>query len=333
MFDGVDPNAQANVTQARYWGRFVGVQGFFLNRIMSTWQSDVGNDPANPVWQKVRQFQFIYSRHGMVDNFLKVAIWNRHDWRDAAANAQVIENFANGAALAKYAGFKGVALDTEPYVPIWGGDAGGPELAPTVYKVGKAIGRAMHQAYPAMTLFLIDDTLYWANRGETNRGGNALSVPFLRGLFSAGFSHVVIGTELTYDDPAIATVTEQALGEYRKFFETNGLPPANISIAPGLWPLGRSYQNKSARMSPSQFEELLRAAFSTAPDYVWIYGYGSAWQTGGPYGEAKVTKRFKEYTAVLHRVQAACAKNQRLSGHKLRGYWAESPLWTNGRHE
>lgn len=106
------------------------------------------------------------------------------------ANAQLVENFANGAVLAKYAGFKGVAIDTEPYVPIWGGDAGGLELGPTVYKEGRAIGLAMHQAYPAMTLFLIQDALYWANRHQGYHGGYGLAVPFLRGLLSAGFSHV-----------------------------------------------------------------------------------------------------------------------------------------------
>jgi hypothetical protein len=67
----------------------------------------------------------------------------------------------------------------------------------------------------------------------------------------------------------------------------------------------------------------LRTAFSVAPDYVWIYGAGSAWQTDGPYGKGKVAKRFKQYAAVLQRVQAACA-NQHLSGK--RSPWSKHEL-------
>lgn len=104
----------------------------------------------------------------------------------------------------------------------------------------------------------------------------------------------IIEVELTHKDLAVATITKQRLESTVNSSKRN-FPLTDISIAPGLWPLGRSYEDKSARMSPSQFEEVLRTVFSVAPDYVWIYGFGSAWQTGGPYGEAKVTKRFRIY--------------------------------------
>ena len=164
MFDGVNIRTQNDADQARYWGERVGVQGFFLNNVMAYWQQDVGASPASSVWQQAKQFQNTYAKYGVEDNFVKVAIWRPHDWRSAERNAALVSHFAHAAALAKYAGFKGVALDFEPYVPIWGGEAGGPERAATVQAEGEAIARAMYQAYPGMTLVLIQDALYSADR-------------------------------------------------------------------------------------------------------------------------------------------------------------------------
>ncbi len=41
MFDGSDIRTQTTVSQAEYWGKDVGVQGFFVNRIMPDWQTNV----------------------------------------------------------------------------------------------------------------------------------------------------------------------------------------------------------------------------------------------------------------------------------------------------
>ena len=77
-------------------------------------------------------------------------------------------------------------------------------------------------------------------------------------------------------------------------------------MAPGLWPLGVSYKDKSPRIPPGEFERRLKLAFAAARDYVWIYGFGSAWQTGGPYGSAPVAPDFPKYLNAVHDAQASC---------------------------
>lgn len=308
MFDGVDIKTQTKVVSAEYWANIVGVQGVFLNHVMSTWQKNVGASSDGQIWVLAKRFQTIYSRFGVTDNFLKVRVPNKpYDWRNVKENEAVLRNFRDAARLAKYAGLKGVALDLEPYVPVWGGSAGGPGADQAVYREGLAIGKAMHEVNSGMTLVLIKDVLHWASLHKRWHGGFGLAPEFVKGLLKAGFDHVVIATEQTYKDSDVAGVVKHTLTEYRNFAAKNHLPVKELSVAPGLWPLGKSYQDKTARLTPAQFRQELQAAFTVAPDYVWIYGYGSAWQTDGPYGKGPVVKNFNMYTGAIHRVEAACA--------------------------
>lgn len=60
-------------------------------------------------------------------------------------------------------------------------------------------------------------------------------------------------------------------------------------------------------MTPAQFSAALQKSEAAARDYVWLYGFGSAWQTDGPYGLGPVVANFKQYKAVIHRAEAACS--------------------------
>jgi len=306
LSDSTEIGKQTTAESADYWGRTVGAQGFLVNHVMWDWQTDVGIDPESKLWRLTKTFQTLYSAAGATDNFLKVAIYKRHSWQDAAANTAVIANFAHAAALAKYAGFKGVALDLEPYVPIWGGEAGGPELAPIVARNAQAIGRAMRDAYPDMTLILVGDALHWGRMRQGYHGGYALALPFLQALLSARFPHVVIATELTFEKPDIENLAQQVRREYDMFAKERNVPPTDLTVAPGIWPLGASYEDKSPRIPPEEFGRRLMQAFGSARDYVWIYGFGSAWQTAGPYGAAPVTANFQAYLKEVHETVSRC---------------------------
>ena len=319
MFDGTNFRSQINAQQAAYWGQTVGVQGFFVNNVMPDWQADVGADPGSALWQRVKAFQAIYSRHGVTDNFIKVALYKGHDWSDPAQNAAVVQHFSHAAALASYAGFKGIALDLEPYVPTWSG-AGDSNLAGTIQDEGRAIGEAMHAAFPAMTLVIIKDGMREAFPhtplagirsqlahptdvpARAWHGGYAMSIPFLRGLLSVRWTQVVIGTEDTYKNTEIESSVRQTARNYADL--ANAV--SELSVAPGLWPLGHSYADKSSRVSPAEFQQHLQEAFVAAKQYVWIYGYGSAWQSGGPYGAGRVASNFMQYVDAIHQVRASC---------------------------
>lgn len=337
MFDGINVKTEAGTQQASYWGRAVGVQGVFVSNVMGYWQADVGTDPDSKLWQQARLFQSNYAKYGVTDNFIKVALYKPHDWTSARQNSAIIEHFAHAAALARYAGFKGMALDLEPYTPTWVPSADGTELASTVEREGRGIGQAMFAAYPDMTLIVMPDVLDSSDRYRTvkqklmsglhqlksgtldlsKHDTYELAVPFLRGLLSVPWRQVVIGIEQTYSrnsDGIVATVP-QVRQLYTDFMQENGASQTAPAIATGLWPLGRTSADKSARESPERFAERLRVAFDVSNDYVWIYGKGGTWQAGDQPDTAPPASNFQQFVDAIHQVRAGCAAPNATRGY------------------
>lgn len=312
MTAGVNIHKQTDSRQAAYWGDTVGVQGFMVNYIATDWQTDVGTNPDSATWKLARRFQSLYSRHGVTDNFVKIGLYRGHDWRDAEANRKATRNLAHAAALARYAGMKGLALDLEPYKPSWVDPSGDKALAKRVQAEGRKMGQAMHDAFPGMTLFVLPDVLREAEHEKKSKGGDRylLAAPFVRGLLSIPWAHVVIGTEFTYSAHAerIPLFMRQAEARYRDTPERRDALNAGFSIAPGLWPLGPNAKDKSARFSPAEFRQRLQVAFDRSQRYVWIYGSGSAWQKDGPFGPVPgpVATSFRQFLDAIHQVRANC---------------------------
>ncbi len=328
MFDGINVKTQAGPQQAAYWGQTVGVQGVFVNNVMGYWQADVGTDPGSKLWQQAKLFQSNYAKYGVTDNFIKVALYKTHDWNSAGQNSAVIEHFAHAAALARYAGFKGIALDLEPYTPTWGGSAGGAGLASTVEQEGRGIGQAMIAAYPDMTLIVMPDVLESSDRYKTLKqklmsgvhqlkSGNTnlsrhenyeLAVPFLRGLLSVPWKHVVVGLEQTYsrNSDGIAITVPRSRQLYTEFMQENGATQTVPGIATGLWPLGRTSKDKSAREAPERFAQRLRVASDASDDYVWIYAKGDTWRAVERPDAAPLASNFQQFVATIHQVRADC---------------------------
>jgi hypothetical protein len=307
MFDGLDIRAGVHDKEAEYWGKVVGIDGFFVNELIPDWQSDVGTDPQGKDWQLAEQFQNAYAKQGVDVNFIKIAFYHEHDWRNAEQNSAAASHLAHAAALATAVGFKGIALDLEPYVDIWAGRAGGVEMAPAVYAEGKAIAQAMHDAYPSMSLIIIQDALGYDSRNGAlgEHGGYKLAVPFVKGLLSVPWADVAVATEQTYDGNVTA-LSKSTLAMWKAFVNENRLPNQQMSVAPGLWPLGKSKTDKSARMTPQKFAQGMADAYSVAPNYAWIYGYNSAWQTDGAYGKGPVAPGFDAYPEAIRRVKSSC---------------------------
>lgn len=327
MFDGVDMQSAATSSQAAYWGQTVGIQGVFLNSVMPYWPADVGTNPDSTLWQQSKRFQAEYARHGVTDNFIKVALYKPHDWRDAQQNAKVVEHFAHAAALAHYAGFKGIALDLEPYTPTWGSSADVKSLGPTVEQEGRAIAEAMHAADPGMTLFLLPDVLsemhhhdatllqrfksgyHRLRTGTTGRTESyALAPFFLHGLLSVPWQHVVVGMEQTYSRNAdgIASSMPADYQRYAAFLGQAGESAANLSMAPGLWPLGPNARSRAARETPERFTGRLAVTFTNAQRYVWIYGKGGTWQVNAPADLGPMAANFQQFLDAIHQMRAQC---------------------------
>lgn len=299
LYMSVNYDRENNLVDAQYWGKTVGVQGVFINYLMTYWTTNVGATP-NALWQSAKSFQEIYAKYGVTDNFVKVSIYNNLNWNDQNVVNQYVTDFGNLAKLARYAGFKGIALDLEPYNSAWGGVAGGNQQ--TVQRAAKLIGQAMHQAYPDMTLMILPDVVYEYNATKDlslRTGGYALAIPFVSGLFQQPWKQVVMATEGTYraSPPSIVHWVNLTYSNYDGMFAPGQFP---FSVAPGIWPLGVSSTDKSAVMSVSQFQQNLATDYAEADSYVWIFGMGNAWQTD-KYGS--VVPNFYQYTNV---VKSAC---------------------------
>lgn len=299
LYAALDYNTDNNSIDAKYWGKTVGVQGVFINYLMTYWTTNVGAAP-NSLWNGAKQFQQTYARYGVTDNFIKVSIYSNLDWNDPSVVAQYVTNFGNLAKLAKYAGFKGIALDLEPYRSAWGGVAGGNEQI--AQAAGQSIGQAMFQAYPGMTLIILPDVVYQTDVTKDltlSTGGYALSVPFVTGLFQQSWKQVIMATEGTYraSPASILHWVDVTYANYAGMFPPGQFP---FSVAPGIWPLGVSPTDKSAVMTVDQFQQSLDTDYTVTDTYVWIFGMGTAWQSD-QYGP--VVSNFPQY---LNVVRHAC---------------------------
>jgi hypothetical protein len=302
MFDGPDITKDTNEDKARYWGDEVGVDGFLLNHVMASWETTVPNSESSPVASNLKRFQELYARHGVDQNFIKVAIYKPLNWKDQTERAHVVDNFRRGAELARLAGMRGMALDLESYVKgFWETDAADPAKGQTIYEMGKAIGDAIERGYPGSPVFIVREVLWWAGRAKNY----ALSGRFWDGFVASSVPHIYVGEELTYDKSGIPS---ELLTMYRDNAVHNHVDPGKVEIVPGLWPLGHSYTDKSPRMSVETFGKDLKQSFGEHTKYVWIYGFGSAWETDGSYGKGPVTKNFNDYVRALHNVKSHCAE-------------------------
>jgi hypothetical protein len=310
MFDGLDIRTENNETEARYWGQIIGVQGFYVGNVMASWDDSVGNDEESKTYQEVKQFQETYSSFGVTDNFIKVALYTKPHWGDQVALSKVVENFREASHLARYAGMKGLAIDLEPYAAgYWDKDPAIPGKEEQVYLLGRRIGGAILSEFPDATIIVLPEVLSYEDLSysEGLRQAYALCSRFWDGLVQAHFKQLIISTETSYDSSRPDLVASNIKKVYQDNLSKNGVDPKSVAIAVGIWPLAKTYTDKSPRCTPSQFEERLRLAFQLKSPYVWIYGHGSAWEKDGPYGKGDVAPRFHEYVRAVHKIEDSCA--------------------------
>jgi hypothetical protein len=315
MFDGLGYRpADYSEADAKYWGRVIGVQGFFLNYVMGGWGNSVGDDESSPLYQRLKVFQETFSKYGVTDNFIKVASRLSLDWSNPKAQAQVVSNFRQAAHLARYAGLKGLALDLEPQAEgLWFEDSKLPDKSDRVFRFGRQVGEAIHATFPDATIIVLPEVLMYSSAADeygTSRN-YALSPRFWDGLSQSHFHKLIIATELTYNSWRPDQIARNIREKYQENLIQNSLDPDSVPLAPGIWPLGKTYTDKAPRISTSQFKDRLGRAYQEArhegSPYVWIYGFGSAWQTDGPYGKGNVTPQFGEYVDVLKQMEKSCS--------------------------
>lgn len=224
-----------------------------------------------------------------------------------------MRNFRDAAHLARFAGFKGMAFDLEPYGGgPWQPDPADPGRPAKIRNFAARVGHEIATECPECLVATIPEALGYAimpipkNTTLPDRWFNRyrMSQYFIRGLVSGGIRHLVVATETSYTAPDPTLALRNAHPLYERLRNTSG--NLSISYAIGLWPLGKSYTNKAAHETPENFKRRLEAAMAAGQPYVWIYGHGSAWEAEGPYGSGPVVPNFSRYTAVVHEVKEEC---------------------------
>ena len=287
MFAAINISHLADSVQ--YWSEKAGVNGFFIDNIANWWTS---RDKLFEKLQVLTEVNSRGARYGVDSNFLKVALGygKLPDWMDDEKWANVVKTFGDISELANRSGSRGIAIDTEAYsIPLL--DTRDERykgirkdlLRAKVYQRGRDIMRAIADAFPDIEVIVLPEgAFYWFNPDQgTSPGSFELWIDFWNGMASVNNKNgIVIGAERTYSVlnsihmGQIYAMGQKTMLEHvqNKAFWMN-----KCSIAIGMWPLGKSYEDKAARYTPVQFREQFQAAVALSPRYVWIYGHGAAW--------------------------------------------------------
>lgn len=287
MFSGIDVSHLADSVQ--YWGEKVGVSGFFVSSMADWWTS---RDKLLEKLKVLTELNTKGARYGVDSNFLKVALGygKLPDWMDDANWASVVKTFGDISELAKRSGSRGIVVDTEAYtIPLFNPGVerykgiGKELLRAKVYQRGRDIMKAITDAFPDIEIITLPGgAYYWFNPGEgVSPGSWELWIDFWNGMASVNNKNgIVIAAERTYS-VVNSSYMNQIYALEQKTMQEHVQDKAfwmdKCSIALGMWPLGKSYEDKAARYTVAQFREQFRAAVALSPRYVWIYGHGAAW--------------------------------------------------------
>jgi hypothetical protein len=275
--------------QVSIGGGEVGISGFLLRDIADWWVS------RGKLFEKLQLLTEVNAkgkRYGVDSNFLKVSLGygNFPDWLDDAKWVDVVKTFGDISELAKKSGSRGIAVDTESYtIPLFDPrddrykGISKELIKAKVFQRGHDIMAAVTNAFPNIEIIiLLEGAYYWFNPKEgVNAGAWELWIDFWNGLASVNNRNgIVIAAERTYSvTNAIQMNQIYALEQkvMQEHVQDKEFWTEKCSIALGLWPLGKSYEDKSARYTVAQFRQQFREAAALSPRYVWIYGHGAAW--------------------------------------------------------
>lgn len=270
------------------WGKEIGVNGFLLSYVADWWTQRAELFRNLDLMREVNRRG---AACGVDSNFINVALGYKELplWTDDKAWAGVLQNFRGIAEFIRQSGTRGIAIDTEPYnAALFNSraarfkDIDREILRARVYQRGREIMRALTEVYPEIEVIILPEgALYWFNPEGGISHDYELWIDFFDGAASVRNRRgIVIAGERTYSVPDKSSM-EKIYNRTEDSMRGHAGAPQfwnkKCSIALGMWPLGREYNDKSARYSPSDFRMQFSAAVALSPRYVWIYDHGAAW--------------------------------------------------------
>jgi hypothetical protein len=271
-----------------FWGKEAPVNGFILSYVADWWttKEKLAENGAD-----VKALNQRGAAYGIDSNFVKISLgYGRLPiWTDDVAWKQVTDNFKNIAEFVRATGTKGIAIDTESYeVPLFDAAADQYKSIPRdvlrakIFQRGQQIMGSLTSAFPDIEIFVLPEgALYWFNPGEGSGAGFELWIDFFDGMASVkNRNGIILGSERTYSVLARDSLERPYRLIDRTMYQHSRDPQfwkEKCTIAIGMWPLGKTYSDKSSRYSAREFEGQFLQAASLSPRYVWIYDHGVAW--------------------------------------------------------
>jgi hypothetical protein len=270
------------------------VKGFLLGYIANWWGT--GSLESNRPY--VTSLNANGKACGLDANFLRTALGQASPtgatlpaWVDDYNWSKIIATLGTTAAFIQSTGTRGIALDTgkyavSPWNPIVAPNAGTSlsTLRAQAYQRGRAIGQALTTAFPNIEILLLGEgASNWFNDGNVDY---QLWIDFYDGLASVHpAGGITVMAEQTYPmDATVAGDTNLLQTRYtaiqaamannaadKTYWQSSG------SVAIGMWPLGMTYSDKSARYASTTFQAQVAKAAQLSTRYIWFYDHGSAW--------------------------------------------------------
>jgi hypothetical protein len=287
LFSAIDGEYLADSLE--HWGNDVGVNGFMMANVADWWST------KNEIFKNLDLLKKINAQgqqYNIDSNFIKIALGHSQLplWTDDKAWAGVLDNVKNIAELIKQSGTKGIALDTEPYEAslfdtkaVRFKSTNRDILKAKVYQRGKEIMQALTGVFPDIEVIILPEgSFYWFNPDQGSvASAYELWIDFFNGMASVkNKKGIVVAGERTFhvtDRNSLNKVYNMINNTMIEHVEDPVFWKERCSIALGMWPLGKEYDNKAAHYSPLVFKEQFSQAVTLSPKYVWIYGHGASW--------------------------------------------------------
>jgi len=300
--------------------RDYGFDGFIFARTpASDWPGDLpALEKQAGLYKKANR---VAAANGIKNNFLKIALdhgelplWqNEQQWQKDLTTVKKISRFA------KKTGFRGIAFDTEPYKKfIWHNGIKRNRL-PNIEKLielrGRQLVEAVCQGYPEAEIVVFPEGHLFVYTQMSKPHKYHYWINFFNGMLSARPPQGInLFCERMYDVSSQLRLRNYYRDIQGEIIADNVDDPGfwltKCSISFGMWPLGREYADKRARLSVREFDEQFNTATQYCSKYVWIYAHGLGWwqfpegekYEVSPYEAAlPVVKNLKEYQQIILR--------------------------------
>ncbi len=274
------------IEHARELRQDFGFDGFILLRLPSSgWPGNY--QKLIPLTGIVRKGNQVCAANGIKNNFLKIS-FEQGDfpfWLDNKKWAADLKEIKAVCAWARQTGFAGIAFDTETYHKIIWNNGLPRNKVQGIERIielrGQQTVKAVLAGFPDAEIIVMPEGHLFS---YTTKGPHkyAYWIHFFNGMLKArpprGINLFAERTYKVSDQLKLRQYYREIQGE---IIGDNVSDPEywlnKCSVALGMWPLGREYNDKRANLTTLEFDEQFNTAIQFCPKYVWVYAHGLSW--------------------------------------------------------